>query len=117
MLLKFKTQKMIFISQKKINPKTTITMHTWNSYRINERSINNNREYPTCRVIICVEEYTNKTCSGYGSLYPNLESTRLFKFPQCNQKPDRDFKAARNILLKNMSNFYGLEVEFHVLIS
>lgn len=81
-------------------------MHTWNSYKFNKQSIKDNREYPTCRVTICVEEYTNKTCSGCGSLYPNLEGTKLFKFPQCNQKPDRDFKTARNILLKNMCQIF-----------
>jgi transposase len=35
----------------------------------------------------------------------DLQKLQYYKFecPQCNQESDRDFNAAKNILLKNMS--------------
>jgi putative transposase len=65
--------------------------------------MNKAREYPNCRVIICGEEYTSQTCSECGYLNRKIGGAKEFKCPGCNQESDRDFNAARNILLKNMS--------------
>ena len=51
------------------------------------------RKYPNCKVIICSE------CEF---LHRNLGDPMVFKCPQCNQKHNRNFNAARNILLKTM---------------
>jgi putative transposase len=64
--------------------------------------MNKAREYPNCRVIICGEEHTIQTCSECGYLHNKIEGAKKFKYPQCNQDFDRDFNAARNILLRNM---------------
>jgi putative transposase len=64
--------------------------------------MNKAREYPNCRVIICGEEYTSQTCSECGYLHRKIGGSKKFKCPGCNQESDRDFNAARNILLKNM---------------
>jgi putative transposase len=65
--------------------------------------VNKAREYPNCRVIICGEEYNIQTCSECGYLHRKIGGSKKFKFPGCNQESERDFNAARNILLKNMS--------------
>jgi transposase len=56
--------------------------------------MNKAKEYPNCGVIICSE-------CGY--LYRKIGGSKKFKCPGYNQESDRDFNAARNILLKNMS--------------
>jgi len=65
------------------------------------------REYASGRVIISGEEYTSKTCSESGSLHPNFEGAKVIKCLQCNnnikKKTDREFNAAKNILLKNIN--------------
>jgi putative transposase len=102
-LPKFETQKMVSKRQRKINSKTARKMLTWSHYRFKTRLINKARKYPNCRVIICGEEYTSQTCSECGYLHRKIGGSKKFKCPGCNQKSDRDFNAARNILLKNMS--------------
>jgi putative transposase len=64
--------------------------------------MNKAREYPNCRVIIYGEEYTGQTCSECGYLHHKIGGSKEFKCPGCHQESDRDFKAARNIILKNM---------------
>jgi putative transposase len=102
-LLKFETQKMSFKSQRKINSKTARNMFTWSHYRFKTRLMNKAREYPNCRVIFCSEEYTSQTCSECEYLYSKIGDSKKFKCPGCNQESDRDFNAARNILLKESS--------------
>jgi putative transposase len=102
-LPKFETQKMVSKRQRKINSKTARKMLTWSHYRFKTRLMNKAREYPNCRVIICGEEYTSQTCSECGYLHRKIGGSKKFKCPGCNQESDRDFNAARNILLKNMS--------------
>jgi putative transposase len=64
--------------------------------------MNKAREYPNCRVIIWGEEYTSQTCSDRGYLHRKIGGSKKLKCPGCHQEFDRDFNAARNILLKNM---------------
>jgi transposase len=98
-LPKFESQKMVFRSRRKINSKTARNMLTWSHYRFKTRLMNKAREYPNCRVIIWGEEYISQTCSECGYLHRKVGGAKKFKFPGCNQS-DRNFKAARNILLK-----------------
>jgi putative transposase len=101
-LSKFETQRMVFRSRRKISSKTARNMLTWSHYRFKTRLMNKAREYPNCRVIICGEEYTSQTCSECGYLHRKIGGSKKFKCPGCHQESDRDFNAARNILLKNM---------------
>jgi putative transposase len=102
-LPKFDTQKMISKRQRKINSKTARKMLIWSHYRFKTRLMNKAREYPNCRVIICGEEYTSQSCSKCGYLHRKIGGSKKFKWPGYNQESDRDFNAARNILVKNMS--------------
>jgi putative transposase len=99
---KFKTQRMVFRSRRKINSKIAKNMLIWSHYRFKTRLMNKAREYPNCRVIISGEEYTSQTCSECGYLHRKIGGSKKFKCPGCNQESDKDFNAARNILLKNM---------------
>jgi putative transposase len=64
--------------------------------------MNKTREYSNCRLIICGEEYTSQTYSEY-EFHHKIGGSKKFKCPRYNQESDRDFNAATNILLKNMS--------------
>jgi putative transposase len=101
-LPKFETQKMVFRSRRKINSKIARKMLTWSHYRFKMRLMNKAREYASCRVIICGEEYTSQTCSECGYLHRKIGSSKKLKCPGCHQESDRNFNAARNILLKSM---------------
>jgi putative transposase len=87
---------------KKVKKWTCGNMLTWSHYRFKMRLMNKAREYPNCRVIICSEEYTSQTCSECGYLHRKIGCAKEFKCPRCHQESDREFNAARNILLKNM---------------
>ncbi|HWU42665.1 MAG TPA: transposase, partial [Bdellovibrio sp.] len=101
LLPKFETQKMVSRNQRKINSRTARNMMTLSHYRFRTRLMNKAREYPNCRVILCGEEYTSKTCGECGFLHHKLGSSKVFKCPGCKQESDRDRNGSRNILLKN----------------
>ncbi|CAB4427982.1 unnamed protein product [Rhizophagus irregularis] len=61
------------------------------------------REYLHCKVIICSEDYTSKTCGSCGLVNDELGGLKTFK---CEGYPfilDRDINGARNILLHFLS--------------
>lgn len=103
-------------SQRKIDSKTARDKLTWNNYIFRTQLITKTRKCPNYRINICGKEYISKACSGYESLHPTtLEGQKVFKRPQCNQKPDRDFNAAMGILFKNMNLVFGSEVDYLLL--
>ena len=61
-------------------------------------------EYPNVTIFNPTEEYTSKTCSNCGYLHEKLGSSKTFSCPGCNDSFDRDANAAKNILLKCMSD-------------
>lgn len=65
--------------------------------------MNKTRQDSNCYVIICSEVYTSKTCSECGYPHNKLAGANTFKCPKFKRESDRDFNAARSILLKNMS--------------
>ena len=96
----FETQQMSRRGHRRISSKSVRAMLTWSHYRFRTRLINKTREHPRCQVILCNEAYTSKTCSECGHLHPTLGSSKTFKCPACSQTSDRDYNAARNILLR-----------------
>jgi putative transposase len=52
-----------------------------------------------CKLHICTEEYTSKTCGRCGKLEA-LKNYDVFECYQCGIKIDRDTNGARNIMLK-----------------
>src|SRR5207248_8224269 len=91
----FKTKDMVRRgSFKKIHSKTARQMLTWSHYRFCQYLLH---KYPWCKVVICTEEYTSKTCGCCGVINRNLGSSKTF---QCGATIDRDVNGARNVLLK-----------------
>jgi putative transposase len=102
LLPKFETSQMVLKKEtlRKITSKTARAMLTWAHYRFRTRLINKVREYPWCRVVVCNEAYTSKTCGACGFVHHDLEGEKVFCCPQCGVIMDRDMNAARNILIR-----------------
>ena len=99
LLPKFETQKMVGRSQRKIGSKTARAMLGWSHYRFQQRLLNKTREYPWCKVTICDEHFTSKTCGNCGNL-ENIGLKKTFRCGKCETELDRDLNGARNILLR-----------------
>ncbi|KAF0520634.1 transposase [Gigaspora margarita] len=91
---------MVKRANRRIRSKTTRAMLGWSHYRFKQRLINKTREYLWCKVTICDEHYTSKTCGNCGYLHKKLGSNKTFECTQCQIEIDRDFNAARNIVLR-----------------
>ena len=100
LLPKFETSQMMKQFNRRISRKTVRQMVTWAHYRFQQRILCKQKEFPWCRVIICDEAYTSKTCGKCGFLHNKLGGSKGFKCPKCGLHADRDIHAARNILLR-----------------
>ncbi len=81
-------------------------MLDWAHGRFRQRLLDKAREYPWCRVIICTEEYTSKTCGYCGRVRGKLGGTKVFHCGDRScpfQGVDRDLNGARNILIKYLT--------------
>jgi putative transposase len=101
----FETQQMVVRNQRKISSRTARAMITWSHYRFKQRLLFKRQEHPWCKVVVCDEAYTSKTCGQCGQLHHALGASKVFACPHCKVRIDRDVNAARNILLKNASLF------------
>lgn len=96
---KRKTQKV----GRKIGTSTVRNMLSMRHYQFEQRLQSKAMYYPHCKVIMCDEEYTTKTCGQCGALN-DVGSNETFRCAHCDALPaDRDGHAARNILLRYMS--------------
>lgn len=100
LLPKFDTQQMVRRGRRKLRSKTARMMMTWSHFRFRQRLLFKAKEYPWCKVMICREEYTSKTCGACGNIHRDLGGNKEFKCPECKVHMDRDYNGARNILLK-----------------
>lgn len=103
LLPEFETKRMVKRANRRIGSKTARAMLGWSHYRFKQRLLNKTREYPWCKVVICDEHFTSKTCGNCGFLHQKLGSNKTFKCPQCHVEMDRDINAARNILLRYLT--------------
>ncbi|CAG8768034.1 12453_t:CDS:2 [Dentiscutata erythropus] len=71
----------------------------------NKRKI---REFTSCKVIECTEEYTSKTCGNCGSINKKLGGSKIFRCESCSLEIDRDMNGARNILLKRITEVFSI---------
>ena len=104
LLPEFKTSGMIRRGQRKIGSKTARAMVTWSHYRFRQRLISKSREYPWCKIVVCDESYTSKTCTNCGTLNYSLGGSKVFSCSACKIVIDRDLNGARNILLRYLSS-------------
>ena len=99
----FKTQGMVMRGHRKIGSRTVRGMLTWSHYRFQQRLLNKSREFPWCKVVLCDEFYTSKTCTGCGVLNNSLGGSKVFRCGSCGLVVDRDVNGARNILIRYVS--------------
>src|SRR6185369_8669496 len=104
LLPEFKTKDMVKSGGfRKIQSKTARQMMTWSHFRFRQHLLHKSREYPWCKVVICTEEYTSKTCGCCGVINPKLGGQKTFNCTSCGSVIDRDVNGARNILLKYLT--------------
>lgn len=92
--------------RRRISSKSVRGMMGWAHYRFKQRLLN--KAYSSggkCKVVICKEDYTSKTCTKCGQLNNALGAAKVFNCAVCSLHIGRDFNGARNILLKNSSCF------------
>ena len=99
LLPSFDVSEMVPNAKRKIGSKTARAMLTWSHYRFKKRLLDKTREVPSCRVIVCDENFTTKTCGSCGSLN-DVGSSKEYTCTKCTAQSDRDANAARNIYLR-----------------
>lgn len=103
----FETQQMVNRRDRKIGSRTARALCTWSHYRFRQRLKQKAELYPWCKIVECNEAYTSKTCGRCGHLHTNLGSNKTFICPHCSYAADRDCSAARNILLRYLTQEVG----------
>lgn len=68
-------------------------------YKFKEKLIHQGKKYNS-NIHIVTEEYTTKTCGKCGNLNHFIGSSKMFWCLKCNIEMERDYQAARNILIK-----------------
>ena len=100
----FQTSRMAKRSEERcIGNKTARMMYTWAHFRFRQRLLHKSQEYPSCRIVIVREDYTSKTCRSCGSVNRKLGGARVHLCQQCGYRAGRDVNAARNILLRYLT--------------
>ena len=92
---------------RRIGNKTARMMYTWAHYRFRQRLTHKAREHPRCTVREVREDYTSKTCGGCGALHPKLGGAKIYACARCGYSAGRDVNAARNILLRYLTEHAG----------
>jgi putative transposase len=103
---KFETQQMVKRGSK-LHSKTARGMCTWAHFRFRQRLLSRAELSPWCRVIVCDEAYTSKTCGRCGKINYKLGANKTFTCTTCGYEADRDASAARNILLRYLTREIG----------
>lgn len=83
---------MIRKRDRKITSKTARSMCTWSHYTFRQRLLDKAQLHPWCKVSICDEAYTSKTCGQCGALHQKLGGNKTFCCPaaDCGDRADRD---------------------------
>ena len=91
----FESQDMVMSSH---NKKMNRYLLQYKHYRFRMR-LKMKCEERNCRLIVCTEEYTSKTCGRCGHI-KNLKGEETYKCLECGIILDRDINGARNIYMK-----------------
>jgi len=68
-----------------------------------------------CNVSIVEEHYTTKTCGNCGIMNHYVGNSNVFWCKYCKVELERDYQAARNILIKNTKDLTNPLKELHIL--
>lgn len=99
----FDTSRMLVKTKRVFGSKTARSMATWSHYSFKESLKQKAELYPWVTVIEVGEAYTSKTCSECGEIHWNLGKSKVFTCPACEFEGDRDICAAKNILLRYLT--------------
>ena len=101
----FATQQMVTHKQGRtaLRPKTSRAMCTWSHYRFRTNLKHKAKCFPGVSVVETTEQYTSKTCGACGQVNHNLREEKTFVCDACGFVCDRDFNAARNILIRYLT--------------
>ncbi len=92
----FKTQDL----KENLNSYNNRILDVYSHYQFQQKMIYQGKKYG-CQVEIVEEHYTTKTCGNCGHMNHFVGSSHVFWCPNCKIELDRDYQAARNILIKN----------------
>jgi len=99
----FEVSDMVPRTGRKINSKTVRGMFGWKHYAFRQLLKSKSCQYPWVKIVEVTEEYTSKTCGVCGNFHETLGANKTFSCPTCSFSIDRDWNAARNIYLKNIT--------------
>ena len=102
-LPKFEVSNMVNRKTRKIRSDTVRAMLTWGHYRFQQWLLHK-ASIEGCKVYICSEAYTSKTCTRCGTIKGNLGGAKTFRCDCCGLRVDRDAAGARNIFLRTMTH-------------
>ena len=94
----FKTQNM----HSGLSPYNNRLLNLFSHYKFKEKLKHNSKKY-NCNLNITTEEYTTKTCGACGNINNFIGASKLFWCLKCNIEMERDYQAARNILIKTIT--------------
>lgn len=83
-----------------IHSKAVRSMMTWGHYRFREWFKGYMQLYEYSKVLLCNEAYTTRTCGRCGAVNHHVGSSKTFQCGGCGLRADRDYHAARNVLLR-----------------
>jgi len=97
----FNTQKMVRKHNRNIHSSTVRAMMALSHYSFKQCLIHMAKSRG-CIVNICDEKYTTKTCGKCGFYNKEMKSEEIYNCSSCNLIMDRDYNAARNIMIRNV---------------
>ena len=92
----FKTKEL----RKNLNEENNRIMNIYSHYKFQQKMIYQGKKN-NCEIKIVEEDYTTKTCGNCGYMNHFVGNSNIFWCPKCKKELERDYQAARNILLKN----------------
>ena len=92
----FKSKKM----RKNLDNISNRVLNLYSHYKFKEKMIYQSKKY-NCQLIIVDESYTTKTCGCCGMINNFIGNSNIFWCSSCKIELERDYQAARNILIKN----------------
>lgn len=96
----FDVRHMVKKSKRNIGKSTVRAMLSLSHYSFKERLLHM-ATYRGCKVHICSEAYTSKTCGCCGNMNNTLGGNKVFDCSNCGISIDRDYNGARNSYLRN----------------
>ena len=92
----FKSKKM----RNNLNNINNRVLNLYSHYKFQQKMIYQGKKYG-CQVVIVDESYTTKTCGCCGKINNFVGNSNTFWCSFCKIELERDYQAARNILIKN----------------